>query len=271
MRTEDFRPASPDGFATKLLSDALREPGFAVELVNWYLGVFNAKGTDEWGERWTPETAHRKLIGDTAGEHERTLVTTWRLNGRLVGACLVFVDQADRVLRLSDLPSGSQSPERLADCRRNLDWLIGLGPTVAQYREIGILKEFRRGWEPVMHLMLDPGSTSMDLWDAKYVLYWTSRKRRMYPIMCGLDNRIVYDFRDREANLLMGEYAAEMRRRLSLPAEHCRAMIAERLEQTGALAGWRGGWAGSVFRAVSHLESVSEKVADRLRRLKRTE
>jgi len=255
-----------DGFRTQIMSEALRESGFAEDLVSWYVAVFNSKGDGEWGERWTPESARRKLIDDTVGEHERTLVTTWRVGGKLVGACLVFVDRADRVLRLRDLPPGLQTPERLADCNRNLDWLISPRPLVAQYREIGILKEFRRGWEPVMRLMLDPGAASIDLWDAKYVLYWTSRKRRMYPIMCGLDNRIVYDFRDAEANVLMGEYTSEMRRRLSLPAEQCRAMIVERIDQTGALSGWKGGWASSVFRAVSRLESFLDRIKNRLRR-----
>lgn len=221
-----------DGFFTQEFSQAVQDTDFVDELINWYIQVFNDRSSGEWAESWTPEQVRQKLIIDTAGQWYRSLITSWRHQGDLVGATIVFVERADRVLKRSDLPPGCQTDARLAEVNRHLDWLIGADPLVVQYRELGIVRQFRQGFAPVGKLIADSAAAAIAR-GARYGCWWTSRQSRLFPIVIGLDCRVAYDFQDDGGNVLMIGECDQTHRRLCQPPAKINQMLAERLKNLG--------------------------------------
>ncbi len=256
------KTAFEDGFFTQRLSLAAASRRLVADVVAWYLEVFNARGFGEWGETWTPASAERKLFTDLADVADRSLITTWRVDGKVVGACILSVGRTEDVLAARDLPPGRQDSRTLEAVMKNVTWVVGRGQCVAQYREIGIIRAYRSGWQPILRLMMDPGVTAIETWGAAYQLFWTGKRARLYPIMAGLECRIIYDFGDAMGNVLMGDDIWATRRRLSEDEATVRAMIAERLEQTGALSHYRGRGAWKLVRAAERLERTFGKITD---------
>ncbi len=217
-----------DGFRTCGFDRFAADNERLAELVDWYVAVFNARGAGEWGEHWTPETAREKILADVASEAGRTLITTWRAQGALAGVSLVFVDRAADVLKVKDLPPACRDAAVLSSVRAKLSRLLGAATVVAQYRELGIRREFRSGLDPVARLMLDPGLASMEM-GAEYVCYWTSKHSRLYPIVLGLSMVPVHDFGDRDGDVLMVGDCAWLSRCLRFPRPLLKAVIALRL------------------------------------------
>jgi hypothetical protein len=254
------KTAFEDGFFTQRLSMAAANRRLVADVVAWYIDVFNARGSGEWGEAWTPETAERKLFSGLADVADHSLLTTWRVAGRVVGASIVSVGLTEDVLTVRDLPPGRQDGRTLEAVMKNVFWVAGRRQLIAQFREIGIVREFRSGWQPVVRLMMDPGVMTIETWGTSYQLFWTSKRARLYPIMAGVESRVIYDFGDAAGNVLMGDDIKDTRRRLSEDESTVRAMIAERLEQTGALSHYRGRGTWKLVRAAERLEKALGRI-----------
>jgi len=261
------KTALEDGFFTQRLSLAAASRRLVADVVAWYMDVFNARGSGEWGEAWTPETAELKLFTGLADVADRSLITTWRVDGRVVGAAILSVGLTEDLLTARDLPPGRQDSRTLEAVMKNVFWVVGRGRQVAQFREFGIIREYRRGWQPIVRLMMDCGVTAIETLGASYQLFWTGKRARLYPIMAGLGCQVIYDFGDTMGNVLMGDDIFAMRRRLSENEATVRAMIAERLEQTGALSHYRGGGVWKLMRAAERLEKFFSRIKESVRGL----
>ena len=220
--------AQADGYFVQRLSEALRDRGFLREVAACYVAIFNARGPGEWSEDWTPESARRKLFEEAAVDADRSYLATWRVRGVLAGLCISYAAPVPRSLRLTDLPPACQQPGCLDAVLAKLSGELGGERVIAQYRELGIRREYRRGLEPVASLMRLPGNPLHDA-GASHVIFWTSSRSRLYPIVLGVGFRPFYRFDDPPANVLMIGEAAAIRRRLELPTTLLKAAIAARI------------------------------------------
>lgn len=225
-----------DGYLTQRMSEAIRCPDFVDDVIDWYIRVFNDQAEGEWAESWTPDQVRKKLFADTASQHDRSFIVSWRDGGVLAGATIIYVDTVDRLLGLADLPPNHQTPEQLADINRHLDWVFGPGVRVAQYRELGVVRQHRQGIGPVGQ-MIARSLVSAIQEGARYGVWWTSKSSRLFPIVSGLENRVGYDFNDSQGHVLMYGECDQVLRRLNQPEAMIKRMIADRLKRMGLSRG----------------------------------
>ncbi|MFN2222598.1 MAG: hypothetical protein ACK2UH_08610 [Candidatus Promineifilaceae bacterium] len=216
-----------DGFFTERLSEALGDPLFADELVDWYMRVFNDQTEGEWAENWTPELARQKLLIDTAGQHDQTIINGWRDNGQLAGVMIGYLDRVDRVIHLTDLPPGFQTAKKLAELNSHLEWLMGTDALVVQYRELGIIRQHRQG-TAVFRIFADAAKAAVDA-GVRYGCWWTSRNSRVYQIDVGLGCHLAYDFHDPQQIVLMYTEGDQFLRRVTQSPGRMRQMMAARV------------------------------------------
>ncbi|HSD12408.1 MAG TPA: hypothetical protein VLC10_02520 [Patescibacteria group bacterium] len=224
---ENTASARDDGFFTQPFTGAVSDPALVDEIIGWYIDVFNAVGPDEWNEHWTADEVRKKLFLDTAADAERSFVTTWRSQGRLAGLGIVVVAPVSR-FAASDLPPGCQDGSVLSGVRRSLGWLVGPETPILFYREFGLRKEFRGGLAPILRLLGDSLEAGMGI-GAEYACCWTSRKKRLYPILVGLDLHLAYAFGDEQDNVLVGDVFPHLLRKIRTSPDEAALHIRERI------------------------------------------
>jgi len=228
MMLRTVRSPTAEGFCTQKLSAVLQDPDLTAEVARCFTAIFSDRGRGEPAEDWEVETVRRKLFLAPAPDAERSYLTTWRLGGVVAGLCLTYFDRVGRSFRLSDLPPGSRDQATLDIVLAKLVEAAGADSLLIQYREMGIRREFRRGLDPVLPLIMGPGEPPHRA-GAEYVAFWTSSRSRLYPILVGLGLHPIHRFGDAAGNRLMFGSAALMQRRLSRPAWLIKTMIAGRL------------------------------------------
>jgi hypothetical protein len=228
-KTDDRRQ---DGICVTRMSEAVIDGGFVDEIIALYIAIFNSKGEGEWGEQWTSDQVRKKLFEDVAAELGRSLVTTWRVGGALVGFSIVFIDPVATAVAIRDLPPGLQDGNVLAAVNRNLQWITGPDAIILHFREMGIRKEGRGGLAPVTRLLTDPGDVAY-AGGATHHCYWTSRRSRLYPIVAAHDFHVVFVFGDTADNVLMSGDLGDALRRLKLSTAQGGAILAERMCHLG--------------------------------------
>ena len=121
---------------------------------------------------------------------------------------------------------------KILEVKKHLDWLIGPDTAIAHYRELGIIRKYRNGIEPVYQLFahsLPEENTS----EVQHSCFWTSKKSRLFPIMTGLGGCIAYNFDDEMHNVFMFYECAQSYRQMKMPIKKIAAMIAARCRQLG--------------------------------------
>lgn len=213
-----------DGFFTQRLDEAAKDPLFIDEMVDWYIGVFNASGPGEWNEHWTPDEVRRKPFLNVADHGTTTFFATWRVNGVIAGLNCACLGAPRKVVSLTDLPPGLQAAEHLDPIAARLEWFAGHDATVSFYREMGIRKEYRSGLEPVLGLMANAMIAARAA-GSTFGCFWTGKDSKFYPIVRGVDIRDIYEFGDPGRHVFCGDGLDDTLRRLAMPKETIMKML----------------------------------------------
>ncbi|MFH1047327.1 MAG: hypothetical protein V1738_03410 [Patescibacteria group bacterium] len=213
------------------LTDLAKDPVRVAQLIKCYQEVFNDQSEGEWAENWTEQQVHdEKLFCDPPHEWGDCYVTLLTIGGQTAGMTITKLAPVQTIITAKNFPPEPElCDSRIIDAvARNLIWISGPGCLMTMYRELGIVKQFRGGPEPVVALMRVPLEKAISRGSA-YCCFWTSRKTPVYGIMLAFGAHVFYDFKDEKQQVFMyGDNYRGYIRYCSSPAQ-IRQMLAERV------------------------------------------
>jgi hypothetical protein len=197
------------------------------EVARWYCEVFN--DPRYFGESWTIESASHYLFDSGADDGDlETRLFAMQREGQVMGAAIACVGRVSCALTVRELPKQARNVEVLVKVRRQVEWFVPDDTVILVFRELGIVPAARNGLGNALNMIVPPIAWA-EARGARFGCFWTSRVSPLYRLLHGYGIRDIFDFRDEQQAVFMGDDISTALYRLRQPLKKARRMLLERL------------------------------------------
>jgi len=174
-------------------------PEFTKQMAECYMEIFNARGSQEWEESWTLDSATKQVQGYMERDDFCCAVVLDRKR-TIKGLCCGVCGPSER-LSVSDMPPRVKSIEEKKMALEKLRE-IGGQQDVLFVVEMGVAPDARRGLLVIRELIDQVLKDALKA-GCKRFFFWTSKRSKLYKIVHGIRIKDLFAFSDDLKHVLM--------------------------------------------------------------------